>query len=305
MKFNIAVNQDIINKLPEEGADWRTANGGFKNRSVNIHQFAKSIQNGYAWCNPHQRYRDRKNFLEGWVVGVDIDKGATTVDDLMSISLIEKHAAIIHTTPSHTPKNPRYRIIFVLSSPIKNRHKFETVVDAIITSFSTITTDKACKDAQRLFYGSKGCEIIVRDKFLPLAIAVFKYAKPYMIEQEKKRQAHLERIKNHKIHHNGATPQHLLQAVRNSLLDMVISAPDGQKAFMLNKASYTAGGYVAGAYFDEYDIQQDLFNAIAARDNVRNIDLAERIIQKGIQKGKNQPLVITEEPDEFELLGLL
>lgn len=305
MQFNISVNQNIINKLPEEGADWKTANGGFVNTNVSLNEFANSIKHGYAWCNPHKSYRDRKNFLEGWAIGVDIDKGNSTLEDIMSIPLVNKHAGIVHTTPSHTIENPRYRIIFILSSPIKNRHKFESVVDSIITSFQTITTDTACKDAMRLFYGSKDCEIIVRDKFLPLAIAVFKYAKPYLIKQEEKRLAYLEKIKNHKVHYNGATPQHLLEAVKNSLVDTVLSSTDGNKAFMLNKAAYTAGGYVAGSYFDELEIKQCLYEAIASKPNVRSLDVAEKIIEKGIRKGMNQPLIITEEPDEFELLGLI
>ena len=305
MKFNIAVNKNIVNKLPEGYDDWKTANGQFENGNMTTTQFAANIKKGYAWCNPHRRYRDRKNFIQGSVVGVDIDKGDKSLDELMAIPFIDKYAGIVHTTPSHTPDRPRYRIIFVLSSPVRSREKFETIVDSIITSFSTVTTDKACKDAQRLFYGSKGCDIVVReDRFLPIAIAVFKYAKPYMAEQEKRRLAYLERIKNHTVYHNGSTPPHLVKSVRDKLVGMVINATDGEKAFMLNKAAFTAGGYVAGQYFDQYTIQQDLYNAIASKDNVRDIGLAERIIEKGIQKGMNKPLLITEEPDEFALFGM-
>lgn len=300
MIVNVAVNESLINKMPE-GGDWKTANGQFVNKSMKLEEFAKHIQQGHAWTNPHKGYRDRKNFLEGRLIGVDIDKGALSKDDLMKSTLIAKYGAIIHTTPSHTTENPRYRVVFVLSSPIKSRHKFETVVDSIITSFETITTDKACKDAQRLFYGSLGCDMEVRELTLPLAIAVHKYAKPYIEDQERKRQEYLEKIKNHKIHYNGATPIHLINAVKNSLLEMVTTATDGQKAFQLNKAAFTAGGYVAGQYFDRNEIESMLFSAISSMPNVKDINLAERIIKKGIEKGMSQPLVITEEKDEFDL----
>jgi len=301
--FSIAINKETIGKLPEDFSNWGYVNGRFVNEQVTTQQFADYLQAGYAWCSPIRRYRDRKNFLLGQVIGVDIDKGDTPIGDIMSIPFVDKYAAIVHSTPSSTPEHPRHRIIFILSSPIKNRHKFETLVDSLITSFTTITTDKACKDAARLFYGAPGCEIIVRDKQLPLMYALLKLAKPYMKEQERKRQEYLESIKNHKIHYNGATPNYLLEMVRNKLVEEVLSAPEGQKAYTLNKVAYTFGGYVAGAYFDQHEAIYTLKEAISARGSVRNMNLAETIIEKGIQKGMNSPLLITEE-DGFAEFGL-
>jgi len=301
--FSVAINKEIVGKLPEDYGNWSYVNGQFINEQLTPQQFADYLQAGYAWCSPIKRYRDRKNFLSGQVIGVDIDKGDTPMEDILHIPFVDKYAAIVHSTPSSTPEHPRHRIIFILSSPVKNRHKFETLVDAIITSFTTITTDKACKDAARLFYGAPGCNIVVRDRQLPLMYALVKLAKPYIQEQERKRQEYLERIKNHKVHYNGATPNYLLNMIKNKLVTEVLSSPEGQKAHTLNKVAYTFGGYVAGAYFDEYEVVDTLKEAIAARGSVRNMNLAEDIIEKGVRKGMNSPLIITEE-DEFAELGL-
>ena len=77
---------------------------------------------------------------------------------------------------------------------------------------------------------------------------------------------------------------------------LIEDAFDGQKHAQLNKAAFTAGGFIAGGILDEGMAVAALEEAIR-RKPILDFRAAQRTIQAAIQQGKQQP--IYEEPSAF------
>lgn len=160
----LATHTAIINK-PEKSdkkAFYMLSNG-WKLEETSIDNLAKHINNGYPFTVQHQGFRREENFVRSNILTVDIDKGMS-LDMALENPCIKKHAALLYTTPSHTDKENRFRIVFVLDRIITTAAEMRSAYRGIIRKFGG---DEACKDACRLFYGSKGSNPIIIGKSLP------------------------------------------------------------------------------------------------------------------------------------------
>jgi len=118
-----------------------------------------------------KNYRKTENFISSQIIGVDIDEGHHQLTELTSDEFIQKHATLIYATPSSTPENPRWRILFILDEPITDPEKYKDLVIRLNGKLVSYNVDPACKDAVRLFYGSKTDDYIVfPDNVLPVEL---------------------------------------------------------------------------------------------------------------------------------------
>jgi hypothetical protein len=99
-------------------------------------------------------------------IDFDTEDERSTLTYLAKDKFIQKYAAFIYTTPSHTPANPRARVLFVLDQPIYQAQNYTTAVSALLWIFGT--ADRQCKDCCRFFYGSRNCDFEWLDNVLPL-----------------------------------------------------------------------------------------------------------------------------------------
>ena len=101
-------------------------------------------------------HRQVNDFVSHQLVLVDIDYGMT-IAELFEHPFYEVFGAGFYTTPSHTDENPRFRIMHRLESPITNSEKMRTLYRALMGEYGS--ADTSCKDAARLFFGSKDCQL--------------------------------------------------------------------------------------------------------------------------------------------------
>ncbi len=87
-------------------------------------------------------------------------------------------------------------------------------------------------------------------------------------------------------------------AILNYCVQMVEEAHDGEKHTKLNKAAFTAGGFIASGVLDETTAILALENAISRKPNVADFQAAQHTIRKGIQDGKGRPLTANEQPPQ-------
>ena len=85
-------------------------------------------------------------------------------------------------------------------------------------------------------------------------------------------------------------------------IDMVLSAPEGEKHQVLLQASNLLGGYVAGGVLDELECEGALVDAISQR-NPRDLDGAIRTIIDGLNNGKLRPLYPEDTKKDFKKLA--
>lgn len=302
--ISIAINPRHQNKHPDPlpAGWWAWFNDGFVNAHLTIDQWAAHIQAGHACTTHHTGRRKAAHFTAGQHLGLDFDHlpaGATLQDVLHSDPFITRHAAILHTTASHTPEQPRARVLFVLEQPITDPQKYTLLARALLHHFQQ--ADASCKDACRLFFGAAGCEMLTPGNVLPMHTAGH-LIRAYLDDNPEPEQG----TSSGKPAAAGDVPAAWLDGKRDHLIKLVEDAPDGQKYYTLRNIARTFGGYVKGGYYTEADAARWLKAAIGTRkETVKNMAAAYRTIEQGIAYGKNDPLYFTvPEPEPEPVLDI-
>lgn len=276
-----------LGKIPLGDPAWGAFNGSFRNVNITPEKLGELIQQGYAYTTQHTDYRKAENFVQGQHLALDFDTG----DELSSIAVltqdpfIARHAAFIHTTPSHKPEQPRARVIIPLDRPVKDGAKYAELAQALVWRFPI--ADQSAKDIARFFYGSKGCEVLWLGNTLTLEDAARELILPYRAAMETLQKV----VQPGAIVTSSDVPEKVREKHRNSLLDGVQNAPDGEKYVTLRNTAITFGGYIAGGYYNRLDVTNWLQGAIRNnRNNVKDLNAAYQTIDEGISYGEKQPL---------------
>jgi hypothetical protein len=164
LNMQVATNSNIINKA--SSGDLKKHNSTFENADMTMEEFAATINLGRAFCAQHKnKRRASDNFLCSGFLAVDIDHGLT-LEAAQEDSYFQQYASMLYTTPSHTNELHRFRIVFELEEPITDKETMQHALTGLIGRFGA---DGACKDACRMFFGSKGSSPILFGKRLPTA----------------------------------------------------------------------------------------------------------------------------------------
>ncbi|MBU9120532.1 plasmid replication protein, CyRepA1 family [Burkholderia multivorans] len=163
-KQKVAVNRHIINKIDRQDKEQlRTLTHEFENMELTADELAAFINDGHPFCAQHKGSRKGENFVCSNVLAVDIDSGLL-LDVALQDEYVQKFASFVYTTHSHTPEQHRFRIVFQLDRALNEPEDMRVAYQGIIRLFGG---DESCKDACRLFFGSKGCNPIVLGNILP------------------------------------------------------------------------------------------------------------------------------------------
>jgi hypothetical protein len=168
--FKIAVSRFALDgKIPPGDPFWPKFNASFENTEMETQNILQAVYDGRPITTQHKNnWRSSENYLCGQHIGLDFDAGDNTssIKHLMDNKFIQRYAAFLYTTVSHTEEAPRSRVIFVLDAPIMQAKNYTLAAASLLWLFGT--ADRQCKDAVRFFYGSKGCTFEYLDNVLPL-----------------------------------------------------------------------------------------------------------------------------------------
>jgi hypothetical protein len=184
-KLNVSINTDWYNK-PEK----RISASG-KPFLINADQQRVNLSEGWK---PHQatvsevfdiltvyghpvapvlkdNYRTSNNFISHSLLLIDIDE-TLTLNEIVAKPFYQSYAAGYYATPSYTPSKPRFRIIFVLEEDITDAKQMVHLYSAVMQQMGETVVDTTCKDASRLFYGTKDCQVKYLDSSKYLSAGV-------------------------------------------------------------------------------------------------------------------------------------
>lgn len=308
MRYLLAVNRTIRGKLAKNAtpSEWAAFNDAFENVELTAGEIAAEIRAGHAIAAQHAGRRKVSNWHLAQHIGIDLDDGRIEWDELIALPLVADHAAIIHTTASHTATHPRYRVLFLLEEPLTNPDGYRHVVECMLRAFDT--ADPLCKDASRLFFGAPGCSLLLQPTAMLTSedIANIVTAWPDLTPAPPDAPPAMPRPSTPPPPHDPAgdiiPPARLSPRRRNAhsaaLLHRIATAPDGQKWETLRNTAILFGGYVAGGYYSEHEARQWLQDAIQARRaTVASMPAAYDTIDKGLTYGRLSPLYYTRDDD--------
>lgn len=291
--IKIAINTNYKGKLPSDApvSMWREFNGTFVNTTLPLPILAAHIRKGHSYTTQHNGYRKKGNFLCAQHIALDFD----TCDERSSIpylrqnEFISNYASLIHTTASHTNDCPRARVIFVLDTIVKNKSHYVTIAQALVHKFQS--SDQACKDPVRLFYGAKDCVTLILNQTLPITVVAEELVKPYLEYLDNERRLQRKILQGKEIICAHDVDNMILDVILRNELQKIAVAPDGEKYNTLIRVSRTLGGYVGGGYFDKEFIIAEVSNAILSR-RLKNKTHALRAVRKFVRYGMQEPLYV-------------
>jgi hypothetical protein len=170
--YKLAVSKfALTEKIPVGSPFWKEFNSSFVNRQLPTDMIMQAVYDGYSITTCHKdNWRTTANYLCGQYLGLDFDLGDKTssLAYLSTDKFILRYAAFMYSTISHKPEAPRTRVIFLLDQPIMQAKNYALAASALLWLYGS--ADRACRDAARFFYGSKGCEFEYPNQVLPLAV---------------------------------------------------------------------------------------------------------------------------------------
>lgn len=99
-------------------------------------------------------WRKEANFTSSQIMGADYDYGPD-LDGVRKLPFGE-YSFLIYRTPSYTVDAPRTRSLFILDKPITSAADYKRLLKRLLYALSQrVRLDTSCKDAARIFYGSK------------------------------------------------------------------------------------------------------------------------------------------------------
>ena len=179
---------------------------GWINVGTTVREMVELISNGYAFCTQlttnknefidvndlkkwdeddyyfNGAFRKDKNFYQTNLIALDYDNGFGSIEDITNLPFFKEFGLFYYTSASHDPKAGKIkcRLVFRIEKTITDKDDYLNLMRGILVDFgekidpTTRQTlkrgaDNACKDAARIFYGSKDCDwqIINEDNYIP------------------------------------------------------------------------------------------------------------------------------------------
>ena len=294
MNLKIAVNLHYSDKFDSDKYNrarkiWRHFNGSFVNRTLSTSKWMQHILKGHPYTAQHRLYRKRDNFICAQHLATDHDTNdyRSSFEFILEDAFVQEYAYALHSTPSHTDKTPRTRVIYILDKPIANSGKYALLAAALCDRFEH--ADKSVKDPCRFFFGHKDGNLHKLGNILTVANAAKLLVAPF---QEK--QMYEQPIKPSFISNSNSS------SLLKYELDKLASAPDGEKYYTLLRVSRTLGGYVGGGYLNEFEVRRGLTETIQRR-RINSRAIAMAAINSGVTYGIAEPLFLQ---DEWDVIGL-
>jgi hypothetical protein len=151
VKLQLSVNRGITDKTVSSPLAYRE---GFENVELGLDELTAEISAGHATCAQLKGARRAENFLASNVAWVDVDRGLT-IEAALQNPLVREHALLLHTTASHKPERPRFRIIFALPRTITDAAELKAVSRSLALRLSG---DPAATDPTRIFFGNRAAQ---------------------------------------------------------------------------------------------------------------------------------------------------
>lgn len=124
--------------------------------NISVAELAQELINGKAFAPSFFKskygniHRTKKYWNSQEVIALDFDSGMTLEEALCEFA---STGSFIYTTFSHTDKNHKFRVIFVLDKIITDFDKCSQLIKNLLRKYPT--ADQKCKEPHRLFYGGK------------------------------------------------------------------------------------------------------------------------------------------------------
>lgn len=262
---------------------------GFEIKELNINEFTDFIKQGHVFMpiclkSNGKFHRAGQFFKQADIFAIDIDNNGPenylSLADALQNDFIKDNAWLIYTTYTHTEQHHKFRIVFKLPETVTFDKLFLQIINAFIKKFKS---DKSCKDAARLFFGTAadGQTYIIGKELTQTALQD-------VLKEFPANDMPLNEIKpgtQPALFGNYKSQERFI----SYCTDIIKQAADGEKHNELLKAARLLGGFIAGGLVNEQAGTDALIDEINQRD-IKSLADAIDTINDGIKAGKAAPI---------------
>jgi hypothetical protein len=129
---------------------------------VNIQRLNNIVGSGQTWKPAHINGTKNKDFVSQQVFALDFDNKKTIItlaEAITKSASLGMRPNIAYYTFSHTEESPRFRLVFIIDEPVKEKNMADKIRMAMEVLFTGC--DISCKDATRLFFGTDKTSIVL------------------------------------------------------------------------------------------------------------------------------------------------
>ena len=217
---------------------------------------------GHAYSPWFGGRRKVENFLCAQHVAIDMDTAdqRSTLSTLQENPFFRMYGAVIHTTPSHTAKAPKARLIFRLDEPISTADGYKAAISTVAVFFPG--HDVSCIDAARFFYGNAHIQQNIDDIYFAEGLLPVADLRAY----HKLLRVHVARAQHQTVQPDQqrrpaeVTDRYVQTAVQNEGRTLS-TTPVGGRNHQLNKSAFALGTLVGAGSLAESVAREQLWQA--------------------------------------------
>lgn len=249
--------------------------------------------------------RHDRNVLSIHGVEGDYDGEQITIERARQILAQAGIAAILYTSPSHTPQAPRWRVLCPTSEalPPAERARLLARLNGL---FVGALSRESFTLSQSYYYGAIGeapHHVVVAIDGRPIDLAHELDAQAIGRPEPPKPPPASVNYQPHALG-DGTATRYARKALENEC-SAIVNAPDGGKHHALNKAAYSIGGLVTAGEIDEGYALGSLADALGAiRHRCEDFAAAERTLRQAFEDGKAARRIVPEAAPAFDPSGL-
>jgi hypothetical protein len=292
-EIEATISQALVGKAPTTWRDkeWARFYKSMRRVKLSPYQLAEAIWRGYPFTGVYSnRRRIEDNYEVSYHMAFDFDSTGAALEFLMRPGTIgETFASFAYSTPSSTEDHPKSRVVFCIPTGIWSAAEYRILYQAIAAEFGRegSTTDPACKDPLRLYYGSPGAQVITNwSALLPDVMA-------FLVERYERENPPPPAVDYSTVEVLPASPDFIQRRV-DQLRQNVVNAPDGEKHHVLNKMAYTIGGFVGAGQVTQQEAEAIMEQAILENGRAKDLRAARKTILSAIERGAERPLAIEQ-----------
>jgi len=210
----------------------------FTNQTIDPIELPFVVAMGQSFGNWADAPRSADTWTLAQYVGVDLEKHRDAdLDTAISHQFYKAYGYMGYTTMSHQWDDPRSRLVFLLSEPVRDRELWHWGARAISEMFLP-AADLAAADRGRAFLGNPYASIVTNGRILPIH-AFNMLARTRQRKQEKDTAEKRSRIISVKGDEKFSTHDALLALA--GMVDRMRNAAEGNRNNLLNWCAYMAG----------------------------------------------------------------
>lgn len=166
--LKIAINKSIVNKATRKQATDLTEK--WDNAELGAEEFRSAVLDGNAFCCSQLKsaHKATDQFFRANSVWLDFDNKdtghKTTLDRVINSEKMKQMAFAVYTSPSHTPDQHRFRLVFQLPYDVTDPNEYKSIVKLFINKYGS---DPAPSAAAQAFFGNTNAEVYLFGQTVP------------------------------------------------------------------------------------------------------------------------------------------